>query len=236
VLAAILAVYVLARFGPRALVRFVIGALPALVLLGAYDQATFGSPFHLSYRYVANKFGEAQRHGFFGIGEPTLHGLWLALGSERGLLVVSPVLVAALAGLIAMARGGRLAEAAVCFTAAIGFLIVDAGYFDPYGGTSPGPRFFTPALPFLALGLVEAFRRAPRLTGLLALASIMLVAVDTLTWEGIQTLTPPIAAETIWSRRLDLPRTLGIGLEFAAVAAAAALAAGALVRARRPAV
>ena len=74
------------------------------VALGAYDQATFGSPFHLSYRYVANKFGEAQRHGFFGIGEPTLHGLWLALGSERGLLVVSPVLVAAIAGLVVMAR------------------------------------------------------------------------------------------------------------------------------------
>ena len=39
-----------------------------------------------------------------------------------------------------------------------------AGYFDPYGGTSPGPRFFVPALQFLALGLAPAYARWPRLT------------------------------------------------------------------------
>ncbi len=35
------------------------------------------------------------------------------------------------------------------------------GYFLPYGGVSPGPRFFIPAVPFLAVGLAPAFARIP---------------------------------------------------------------------------
>jgi hypothetical protein len=37
------------------------------------------------------------------------------------------------------------------------YLIFEFGYFDPYGGDSPGPRYFIPALPFLAVGLAAAF-------------------------------------------------------------------------------
>src|SRR6185437_11560579 len=43
---------------------FVAGAVPPALALGAYDWAAFGSPFHLSYRYVANAYTEAQHHGF----------------------------------------------------------------------------------------------------------------------------------------------------------------------------
>jgi hypothetical protein len=113
-------------------------------------------------------------------------------------------------------------------------LIVDAGYFDPYGGASPGPRFFTPALPFLALGLAEAFRRWPYLTGFLALVSIVLVTLDTLTWQGIATIHSEFVPMTIWSR-FGLPRSACVGLELAAVVLTAALAGLAFVHARRAA-
>src|SRR5919201_6305238 len=48
-----------------------------------------------------------------------------------------------------------------------GLLWLAAGYFDPLGGLSPGPRYFVPALPFLALGLADAYGRWPRATALL---------------------------------------------------------------------
>jgi hypothetical protein len=50
------------RWGARAAFLFVVGALPAAVALGAYNLAAFGSPFHLSYRYVSEMFAERQRH------------------------------------------------------------------------------------------------------------------------------------------------------------------------------
>ena len=48
------------------------------------------------------------------------------------------------------------AEALACAAATLVFALLSVGYFDPYGGESPGPRFLVPALPFLALGLADA--------------------------------------------------------------------------------
>jgi hypothetical protein len=179
--AAIVFLYVV-RDGVGALARYAVGSLPPLALLGLYDQLAFGSPFHLSYGYVGNRFAERQKQGFFGIGVPRLHGLQEVLVGYKGLLVFSPVLLAAAAGLLLLARRHR-AEALVCGAVTLLFLLSTSGYFLPYGGTSPGPRFFVPALPFLALGLPFAFARWPLPTLLLAFTSVLLTALDSLTWS-----------------------------------------------------
>jgi len=70
------------------------------------------------------------------------------------------------------------------------FLLSTAGYFLPYGGISPGPRFFVPALPFLALGLAPAFARWPRATSALAVASALAMTASALVWA--------LAPETAW--------------------------------------
>ena len=44
---------------------------------------------------------------------------------------------------------------------AAAYFIYNAGYWLPFGGGTPGPRFLIPALPFLALGLAFAYRRLP---------------------------------------------------------------------------
>src|SRR5439155_1214880 len=80
---------------------------------GAVDAATFGSPLHLSYRYVANQYAERQHGGFFGIGVPTAHGLKEVVVGDRGLLPLSPVLVLAAFGLWLLWRRGLRAEALV---------------------------------------------------------------------------------------------------------------------------
>jgi hypothetical protein len=187
--------YVLLR-GMRAGAAYLAGLVPGVAALLVYDALAFGSPWHLSYRYVAIK---EQQTGFFGIGAPHLHSTWEVFGGSSGLLLVSPVLVAAAYGLVLLART-RPAEAAVCAVVSVFFLLLACGYFAPYGGTILGPRFVTPALPFLAVGLGPAFARRPFLTGLLTVASTLAVLGLTLVWAG----HPPLHG-TIWGELARVP-------------------------------
>jgi hypothetical protein len=170
--------------GLRALGRFVAGALPGAVLLGAYDWAAFGAPWHNPLSYSDNTFLAAHQSGFLGLHAPSAHAAHLVLVGNRGLLIVSPVLVAAAAGLVLLHRRGYTAEAAVCGVVSVLFVLFDAGYFAPYGGDSPGPRYLIPALPFLATGLPFAFARWPRVTVPLAVVSIAATVGVMLTWPA----------------------------------------------------
>jgi len=161
---------------------FLLGGVPAALGLGAYDRAAFGSPFHLSYRYEAGGLAESQRHGFFGIGLPSLHGLVDVTVVDRGALVFSPVLVAAAAGLVLMYRRGYRGEAALAGAVTVVFTLSDAAYFLPYGGGTPGPRFLAAALPFLMLGLPFALERFRLAVLALAVVSIVLTTGDAVTW------------------------------------------------------
>jgi hypothetical protein len=179
---AIVSVYALLTRGRRFAAGFAAGAVPGIALLGLYNRLAFGAPWHFSYAYKSQEFAAQQSSGFFGIHLPYLHAIREVFVGRGGLLVISPVVVAALAGLVLLARRYR-PEALVCFAVVVAFVILEAGYFDPYGGLSPGPRFFVPALPFLALGLGPAFARSFKLTTLLAAASVLPMTAVTLTWS-----------------------------------------------------
>ena len=219
----------------RNAVWFLAGAVPPAIALGAYDWAAFGSPFHLSYRYVANVYAERQHHGFFGIGIPTLGGLKDVLVGTRGLLYFSPVLVAAAVGLWLLWRRGTRAEAVLAAIVVVLFLLLDAGYFLVYGGGTPGPRFFGPALPFLVLGLPCALARWPRTTLGLAFASALLTTVNALSW-GVR--APDDAswfpnrneiAKTIWAGIVP-DRNVGALVVLACALAAVSVGTVAVVR------
>ncbi len=125
--------------GARAFGRYALGVVPGLALLGLYDRAAFGSPFHLSYRYVSSQFAARQAGGFFGVHAPSWHAARLVLIGNRGLIVVAPVLVLAAVGLVLLWRQGYRAESCAAAAVTIAFLVLELGYFDPYGGDSPGP-------------------------------------------------------------------------------------------------
>jgi hypothetical protein len=180
--ALVLAGYVLLT-GTRAASRYLLGVVPSALALGAYNRAAFGSPFHLSYRYVADQFAADQAAGFFGIHAPSWHAVRLVFVGQQGLLFDSPFLLAAAAGLVLFWRRCS-AEAAVCLIVVLAFLALDCGYYDPYGGDSPGPRFLAPALPFLALGLPFVLARFRILTTALIAASVIASTAIALTWPA----------------------------------------------------
>ncbi len=168
--------------GRRALFRYAAGAAPGIVLLGAYDWLAFGAPWRNPLSYSDNVYHAAENSGLLGIHLPNLTATQHVLVGERGLLVTSPVVLAAAFGLMLLWRQGLRAEALTCGAVTAAFVVAECGYFIPYGGGSPGPRFLVPALPFLALGLAPAFACRLRTTTLLAGLSVVAISVVTMTW------------------------------------------------------
>jgi hypothetical protein len=119
--------------------------------------------------------------GFFGITAPEFGTAAELLFSARGLLTLTPVLAAAAYGLWLAGRRGRRDEALTAAAVGLVYLLWNSGYWTPFGGGSPGPRFLVPVLPFLALGLASAWRARPALTAALTVPSVVMMLAATLT-------------------------------------------------------
>ena len=173
-LGGVLGLYLLSRrdaLTPLGVMRrggaFAVGALVGLVPLALYNLAAFHSLTHVAYANVPQ-----QHKGFFGITAPSLRVAATLLGDSRGLLTLAPVLVMGALGAVALYRRGRRAEALVIGGVCLLYLTYNSGYYLPFGGGSPGPRFLATTLPFLALGLAIAFERWPGPTIALAAVSV----------------------------------------------------------------
>jgi hypothetical protein len=162
----------------------VAGALPML----AFNYWAFGNPLKLAYGYAVAFPGASghdvlglNSHGFFGITAPRFDSAVSLLLAGRGLLVLTPIIVMAVVGVFAMRRQHR-AEANTILAIAAVYFVYNSGYWLPFGGGTPGPRFLIPALPFLAIGLAYAYKRLPALTLGLAIPSVLMMLVGTLTY------------------------------------------------------
>jgi hypothetical protein len=170
------------RGAPRAFAAMVAGALPGVLLLGLYHQAAFGSPIALGYQYVALPFFQQKMAGgLFGIGAPDpVVALRLLFGPWRGQLVASPVVIAALGGVVLLARiPGRRMDAAAAAVFFLYYWLLNSGYSTWHGGWAIGPRHLVPALPFLGLGLPAAYARFPRIVGGLGAVSMLFALTAT---------------------------------------------------------
>ncbi|MDX6452239.1 MAG: hypothetical protein QOH16_2288 [Gaiellaceae bacterium] len=200
--AVLLAVYAVSRrpILPRGL-AYAVGGVVGVAPLLAFNYWAFGSITHQSYNdtvMIAGQTGHDQLganvNGFFGISVPSLNVLARLLLLNRGLFVTTPIVAAALMGLVLLIRRRTWrSEALLIVGVTVAYLIYNAGYYQPFGGDSAGPRFLMPILPFLVLPLAVAFERFPIATGSLGLISIvtmvaaattqpMLQADDTRTW------------------------------------------------------
>lgn len=166
----------------------VVGALP----LFAYNLATFGSLTHFSYADAVKRQGitghdllGANGSGFFGIGVPSPKVAAQLLFSSKGLFTLAPVLVMGVVGIVLLYRRGRRAEAWTLGGLAAAYLVYNSGYYLPYGGGTPGPRFLMPIVAFLALPIVLSWRRFPAVTLALAVPSALFMLTATLTFPLI---------------------------------------------------
>ncbi len=159
---------------------FAAGAIVGVAPLFAYNAWAFGSPLHLSYTSdsagVVEGLKSGHAIGLFGVELPSLQALAEVLVADRGLLTMTPVLAAGVAGLVLLVRSCRhRLEASLALAVTAAFLAYEASLSQgpgwPFGGASPGARFFLPAIPFAMLGIGPAFRRAPGAVAVLALIS-----------------------------------------------------------------
>jgi hypothetical protein len=224
-IALVLAVYAFWR-GSRSGVLYLAGAVLGALPLALYNWWAFGSPTRLSY--IGADLNRPE--GLLGITLPNVQGLaTITIDPPFGLFVLSPVLLLAAAGLVLLWRRGDRAEVAATTAIVVGFLLWNAGFWDPLGGGSPGPRYLIPSVPFLALGLAPAARRWPRATALAGVWSIVAVTAMTVS-------KPLHARDGRWDDRLragDVSETLlsyaGLPAAVAIVPVLAALAGAAVV-------
>jgi hypothetical protein len=194
-LAGLLGLFVVWRRSPvKPALVYGAGLLVGLLPLLAYDWWAFGSPLHLSYSYVA-----ANSSGVLGLGPPNLWNALKLLISGRGMFVVTPVVAAAIAGIVVLYREGRRVQAIVAGTVAGAYFAYNCCYYLPFGGWVPGPRFLITVLPFLAVPLGAAYRRAPVATFALAVISAATMITATLT----QPLLPVTTSTAKWSNMLQ---------------------------------
>ena len=234
--------YALARSAPKLprAAAFALGGLAGVIPALAFNAWALGSPFEFAYGGAVDEPGFSghdtlglNSDGFFGITVPQPGAAVELLLANRGLLVLTPVIAVALAGVILMRRGRYRAEANVICAIAASYFVYNAGYWLTFGGGTPGPRFLIPILPFVALGLATAYRRMPALTLGLAIPSALMMVSASLVYPLLGEQGPGTWLEFIVDGRFEhtLLTVLGVGSAwvaiapvFAAVIAAVALA------------
>jgi hypothetical protein len=181
--AVVLGLYLLSRPGaltPRLLASragaYVLGGVVGIVPLLLYNHAAFHSWTHLAYSNIPQ-----QQKGFFGISAPSLTVLATMLFDSRGLLTLSPVLAMGAVGTVLLYRRGHRAEALTIAGICVCYLGYNSGYYLPFGGGAPGPRFLITMLPFLAFPIALSLRRFPGPTLALAGVSITTMVIATIT-------------------------------------------------------
>jgi len=232
--AAILVLCALPRLRVAGTLRVIAGGLPFAILLGIYNKLAFGSVFTLSSAHeVDANIRELASRGLFGVGLPSPEYLMrLLLDPSKGLFVLSPVLLIALAGI----RGAWKAMPRPAFIALIAtplsILLTFAGYPNWFGGWTVGARYLVAAVPFLAV--LIAFAAATSIEALLLGASVTVIAIVSLVFPFVAPDYPAPWISFAWPMLRKgfvapnllhfVARPLAVAVPFAIVAAAAVIA------------
>lgn len=158
IVAAVGAAVLAARRAWRQLGAYALAGVPFAVALGAYHAAAFGSAFTSSY----SEKGDGGTPAVTGLPDP-VQAIEVLFGT-RGLFLFTPIALVGVVGLARLAArpGSQRVAAVVSLVVFGGFLLLQAGWVNPWGGEMPGPRYLIPALPFLGLGIAEMWAPATR--------------------------------------------------------------------------
>jgi hypothetical protein len=190
-------------------VRLAAGAFPALALLVAYDYVSFGTPLPIGYLHSALWEG-VHSEGFVSLTYPHLDALLgITFGMYRGLFFLSPYLLFALVGYVALwADRAHRSEFWVLVLAPLAFLTFNSSSAMWSGGFAVGPRYLVASLPFLGLaagvGVSRAWQRRwlRPVVALACLWSFFAVWTETIAGQSFPDYTPNPLFD------LSLPRLL----------------------------
>jgi hypothetical protein len=190
---AILGLYLLVevlgrRHHPSALASFAIGAIvPTLVLL-AYNQIAFGSPWDMGYFHEVAFSHVHSRSNRLGLMAPDWSKLEPLLWSRyRGLFFYAPILILALPGWAVLLWRRSWSLAVVSFLVCAAILLVNLSYPEWTGGWSTGPRLLVPLIPFAMIpvaGLLAVGGRWKSVLALVAAGLAVMGGVEMLLFQG----------------------------------------------------
>jgi len=200
---AIIGLYLGYRGLPR-MWRFGLATIPAAILILANNYLTTGSPLSVSYGANAN-FPEISTSNSMGFNLPNLEVmLALFIGQYRGLFFWCPILILSVAGLLELFRKER-AIAIMVFAVTALILVQVASFYMAFGGNAFGPRYLSPALPFIGLAAAYGIKRWPEpglvllVVSMVVMLGVTAIAID----PPADTLTP---AESFYLVRLKEQR------------------------------
>ena len=163
--------------------RFGAGTIPAALLILVNNYAKTGSLFSLGYGANAN-FPEISSGNAMGFGLPHV-GVMAGMmwGEYRGLFFWCIGLLMAAPGLIEMFRKERAIAVMVTSTFLLVLLQVGA-FFSAFGGNAIGPRYMSPAIPFVGLAAAYGIKRWPEpglvltLISMIVMLGVTAIAID----------------------------------------------------------
>jgi hypothetical protein len=170
----------LVSMGWRRALPFCLATTPPLLLIPAYSWACFGDPFTLPYSHQATfpEMGE----GLYAIQWPDPETAYrLVFSPTRGLLFWTPFLILAVPGYPTLFRRAPRLFWLTYAVPALQLLVISGRTWDWQAGFALGPRLLTPMLPLLALPCALGVQRFPRLGIGLAVYSILITTLATLT-------------------------------------------------------
>lgn len=155
-----------------------LGAAIPLAALAAYQWIAFGSPTRVPYRYHNLGLHDSAAAGLV---VPGFDRIWILSTSDRGALLLTPIVLLGVVGLVlaAIEHPQRRTELAVVAAVFVGFFAVQAGAADLTGGESLGPRYLSPGLAPLVIGLAVLWERLRALCAGIALVSGTIMTLAT---------------------------------------------------------
>jgi hypothetical protein len=169
-----LAVYMVVKLPRRDFARAIgiaaaAAAIPIAFLLW-YHTVCFGGPLRTGYD-ASQTFAHFHQQGFLGISELKWERFYGSLfKADNGLLVLSPWLLLAIPGGVALWRRGERATTITCAAIAVIFILFISSIAFWRGGWGVGPRYITALLPFcvpFVAVAVDTWRTRPLLAGTL---------------------------------------------------------------------
>ena len=182
---AILASYLMVQWvsGTRRFDRlgiFSMGALlPTLVLL-AYNQAAFGTPWDMGYfHHATSEFAKVHsRDNPLGLLSPDWSKVGPLLWSRyRGLFVFAPILLLAVPGWFVLIWRRRWALTIVSMLIVSAIFLVNLSYPEWTGGWLTGPRLLLPLIPFAMIPVAYLLAGSSRWARSAAVVATCLAAI-----------------------------------------------------------